>query len=84
MTQDKALYVQKKWRQVVIPLAFATSLAVIYIVISLVAWTLGNSAWIADDLFKFCLLVAGFSIPFYGFLWLIRSIVLAGVSKPRR
>jgi hypothetical protein len=80
MAYDKVKYVHRKWRQVVIPLGIATSLALVYVLISLTLWLLGNSAYVRDDLFKFCLVVIGFSVPFYGFLRLIRSVVISRVS----
>lgn len=79
MDHNKVEYVHKKWRQVVIPLLIAVSLAMIYVVISLSLWIFGNADYVQDDLFKFCLLVIAFSVPFYGFLRLIRTVVISRI-----
>jgi hypothetical protein len=78
---DKAQYVHRKWKQVIIPFTFAAGLALAYVLFALAAWVFGSRGYLQDDLFKFCLLVIGFYVPFYGFLCLIRAIVLSGMSK---
>lgn len=84
MSRDKVKYVQKMWRRVVIPLAVSTSVAAVYVLVSLAMLCLGDPSCIHDDLFKFCLLLVVFSVPFYAFLRLIRSTVISAVSKPSK
>jgi hypothetical protein len=78
---DKARYVHRKWKQVIIPLTFAAMLALAYVIFALAARAFGSRGYLQDDLFMFCLLVIGFYVPFYGFLRLIRVIVLSRMSK---
>jgi hypothetical protein len=77
---DKTKYVHRKWRQVVIPLVIAALFAASYILIALTDWLFGSSDLVHGDLFKFCLILLGFSVFFYGFLRIIKSIVLSRIS----
>jgi hypothetical protein len=79
---DKVQYVNRKWKQVIMPFTFAAALALAYVLFSLAEWVYGNDEYLRDDLLKFCLLVIVFYVPFYGILRLIRAVVLSGMSKP--
>jgi hypothetical protein len=77
----KAEYVQRKFRQVVLPLFATAALASLYILISLGHWLFGDGTLVRGDLFRFCLFAVAFAVPFYGFLRLIRSVIMRSISR---
>jgi hypothetical protein len=79
--ESKVQYVHRKWRQVVIPFTFVAILALLFVVFSLLFWVTGNPSYVEKDLFKFCMLIIGFYLPFYGFLSLIKYILITILSK---
>lgn len=77
----KIEYVRRKWLQVVIPLAIVDIGAGLYVLYTLAAPTWSSNTNIDHDLFKFCLMILAFSVPFLGFLWLVRAFVISAISN---
>lgn len=78
---DKKKYVLRKYMQVVIPLAVVSLLASGYIIVFLATWLICGESLTDKGLFEFSLVVVAFSLPFYGIIRLIRSIVLSRLPE---
>jgi hypothetical protein len=78
---DKIRHVHVRFLQVVIPFGVALALALIFVLSSAAASAVGNPEWVQTDLFKFCVVVLLFGVPFIGFLVLIRTILLSMLSR---
>jgi hypothetical protein len=74
---SKSQYVQRKWRQVSIPLGVAATLALIYVAVLLLAWINGNNKYVVDDLFELCCIVVGFLLSLYWFLHVVKLNILS-------
>ncbi|KCZ97124.1 hypothetical protein HPO_16715 [Hyphomonas polymorpha PS728] len=69
------------WRQVIVPLCIVTLLLVMYVVFAMVNFAAGNTSYLKDDLFQFCLISLVFVALFYWFVGIIKSIVIFHLRK---